>query len=112
MKINLRIEIDKEYDYITELLNELFNNIQFQNLEKYILNFNMNKFENINRIGKELKIDYNYINNFIIDKLKFKYQFCLKSFINLPNKLIIIKYILFMKEKKMKNIYLNLILII
>ena len=33
--INLRIEIDKEYDSINELLNKLFNNIQFPNLEKF-----------------------------------------------------------------------------
>ena len=45
------------------------------------------------RIGKKLKIDYNYINSFIIDLLLFKYQFSFKSFFNLINKLIMINYI-------------------
>ena len=70
-----------------------FINIHFPNLEKYILNFNMNKFENINRIGKELKIDYNYINSFIIDILLFKYQFSFQSFFTLTNKLTNINFL-------------------
>ena len=53
----------------------------------------MNKFENMKRIGKKLKIDYNYINSFIIDLLVFKYQFSFKSSFILINKLIKIKYI-------------------
>ena len=45
------------------------------------------------RIDKKLKIDYNYINNFLIDLLMFKYQFSFKSFFNFTNKLTMINYI-------------------
>ena len=84
--INLRIDIDKQYCFINELFKEIFFNLQFPNLKSYILNFNMNKYENNKRIGKKLNIDYNNINSFIIDIL-FKYQFSLQSFFSLPNKL-------------------------
>ena len=43
---------------------------------------------NINKISKKYKIDYNYINCFIFDILMNKKQFEIKSFFEIPNKLI------------------------
>ena len=109
----MRIEIDKEYDSINDLLNKLFNNIQFPNLEKYILYINMNKLRNMKRIEKKFKNDYNYINSFVIDTLIFK--FSLKSFFNLANQLTNIKYIVlnfqifdFIYERRKDKKYLKL----
>ena len=92
---NLRIDIDKECDFINEfLMNEiikdLFVYIQFPNLKKYKLYLNMNKLKDmyINKISKKYKIDYNYINCFIFDILMNKKQFEIKSFFEIPNKLI------------------------
>ena len=66
---NLRIDIDKNYDFMNEMLmneiiKELFVYVQFPNLKNYKLYLNMNKLKNmnINRISKKYKIDYNYIN--------------------------------------------------
>ena len=39
--INLRIEINKDYCFINQLLEVLFNNIMFPNLESYILYLNL-----------------------------------------------------------------------
>ena len=64
--INLRIEINKDYCFTNQLLEVLFNNIKFPNLESYILYFNMNKFENMKRIGKRLKFFYTFYNCFFI----------------------------------------------
>ena len=97
----LRIEIDKDYCFINQLLEFLFNNIKFPNLESYILYFNMIKFKNMKRIRKRLKIDYNYINSFIIDLLLDKFQFSFKSFFNLLHKL-----------SKINFIYLNLVIFV
>ena len=92
---NLRIDIDKECDFISdflmnEIIKDLFVYIQFPNLKKYKLYLNMNKLKNmnINKISKKYKIDYNYINCFIFDILMNKKQFEIKSFFEIPNKLI------------------------
>ena len=91
---NLRIDIDKECDFISdflmnEIIKDLFVYIQFPNLKKYKLYLNMNKLKdmNINKISKKYKIDYNYINCFIFDILMNKKQFEIKSFFEIPNKL-------------------------
>jgi len=91
--INLRIDIDTNYCFINELFIEFFINIQFPNLISYILNFNMNKYKNNKRFRKQLYNDYNYINNFIIDILLFKYQFSFKSFFDLLCRLININFL-------------------
>ena len=92
---NLRVDIDKECDFINELLmNEIIKDllvyIQFPNLKKYKLYLNMNKLKNmnINKISKKYKIDYNYINCFIFDILMNKKLFEIKSFFEIPNKLM------------------------
>ena len=92
---NLRIDIDKECDFISdflmnEIIKDLFVYLQFPNLKKYKLYLNMNKLKdmNINKISKKYKIDYNYINCFIFDILMNKKQFEIKSFFEIPNKLI------------------------
>ncbi len=91
--INLKIDINKDYDYINEIFYDIFINIQFPNLKEYQLSFNMNNFGNNKRIKKMLTDDYNYINIFIIDTLIFKKEFSLKSFFELPNKLKNINYL-------------------
>jgi surface protein len=53
----------------------------------------MNNYVSNKRIKNKLDIDYNKINNFIIDILLFKYQFSFQSFFNLPNKLNNINFI-------------------
>ena len=92
---NLRIDIDKNCDFMNEsLMNEIFKElfvyIQFPNLKNYKLYLNMNKLKNmnINRISKKYKTDYNYINCFIFDILMNKKQFEIKSFFEIQNKLI------------------------
>ena len=92
---NLRIDIDKNCDFMNdslmnEIFKELFVYIQFPNLKNYKLYLNMNKLKNmnINRISNKYKTDYNYINCFIFDILINKKQFEIKSFFEIPNKLI------------------------
>jgi len=89
--INLKIYINKNNCFINELFMELFNNFQFPNLKSYILSFNINKF-GVNEINRgNLKIDYNFVNNFIIDISKKKFSF--QSFFNLLNKLTNINFL-------------------
>jgi len=75
---------------INNFLCHFFNNIELPNLQKYIINIDINKINNINFISNNN--DYNIVNQFIIDILD-KKKFILKRFFSLPNKLKSIKHL-------------------
>ena len=66
--------------------------IQFPNLKKYILNFTIDDNIQINTLQFK-EYDYNIINNFILDVLRNKQEFCFKIFFSLPNQLKLIEYL-------------------
>ena len=82
---NLRIDINNN------LLIDIFNYIEFKNLESYIINSNFNHFiQNIEQIENN---DYNYVNKFIIEILKNKEEFIFNKFIKLPQTFQKLKYL-------------------
>ena len=110
---NLEIE---GYNYnINNFLCDFFNNIELPNLQKYIINTDINNINNQILISNNN--DYNIINQFIIDTLNNKNKFDLKSFFSLSNRLNSIKYLqlnflfflLFIKKNEENIIFLNLI---
>ena len=85
--ISLEIDIEEE---LNDFLFKFFNYIQLPFLKEYILHFNLSKF-----IDNKLKVnnnDFRIINQFLIDILNNKNEFCLNSFLNLPNQLNLIRY--------------------
>ena len=88
---NLEIDIGKSYNNLNNFLFELFNNIQFPFLEKYILHLNLNEFSN--QIIESKNNDFNIINHFLIDILNNKNEFSIKKFFNLINQLKLITHL-------------------
>jgi hypothetical protein len=76
---NLRIDIYQN----NNLLSNIFNYINFRNLESYEINYNLNELIKIN-IEHNENNDYNYVNIFLIDILNNKEQFIFNKFIYLP----------------------------
>ena len=108
---NLRIDIYQN----NNLLIDIFNYIEFKNLESYEINSNFNQLiQNINieQIGNN---DYNSVNIFLIEILKNKEQFIFNKFINLPQKFQKLKYLkinlntfaFIIQYKKYFGFYLN-----
>ena len=86
---NLRIDIYQN----TNLLIDIFNYVEFKNLESYEINSNFNQLIqniNIDQIGNN---DYNSVNLFLIEILKNKELFIFNKFINLPQKFQKLKYL-------------------
>ena len=85
--ISLEIDIEEE---LNDFLFKFFNYIEIPFLKEYILHFNLSKF-----IDNKLKVnnnDFRIINQFLIDILNNTNEFCLNSFLNLPNQLNLIRY--------------------
>jgi hypothetical protein len=76
---------------INNFLFHFFNNIELPNLQKYILNTDINNINNQILISNNN--DYKIINQFIIDTLNNKNKFDLKTFFYLPNQLKFIQHI-------------------
>ena len=86
---NLRIDIYQN----NNILIDMFNYIEFKNLESYEINSNFNQLiQNINivQIGNN---DYNSVNIFLFEILKNKEQFIFNKFIALPQKFQKLKYL-------------------
>ena len=81
---NLEIDIEKGYN-LNDFLFNFFNHIQFPSLEQYILNLDLNQFNN-QKLNSNNN-DYNIINQFLIHILNNQNQFYLKSFFNLINQI-------------------------
>ena len=75
-----------------QILSQMFNNIQFPNLEKYKINFKFNQMDINFKILNE-KNDYDKINKFIFEKLNNEDQFILNDIINFSNQLEKVKYL-------------------
>ena len=107
--ISLEIDIEEE---LNDFLFKFFNYVELPFLKEYILHFNLSKF-----IHNKLKVnnnDFRIINQFLIDILNNTNEFCLKSFLNLPNQLKLIRYFhlnlnifdyCFKKKKKEKYLF-------
>ena len=76
---------------INNFLFHFFNYIELPYLREYIINIDLNEISNQSLTSNNN--DYNIINQFIIETVKNKDQFNLKTFFILPNKLRLIRYI-------------------
>ena len=83
---NLRIDLYEN----NNILNQLFNYIQFPNLENYQLNSNFTKLiNNSNQLNKD---DFNSVHSFL-DEILDKNKFILNKVLELPSKIKKLKYL-------------------